>query len=318
MKLAIIGSGLSGLVLANKLDGKADITLFEKSRGVSGRMTTRYADPYQFDHGAQYFTARSEAFKEFLAPFIEAGVVVEWKPKVVTLSPNEEPYKRDWFEPHYVGAPRMNALAKALAEGREIQLQTEITTLKREVQGWMLRDKEGKLHGPFDWVISTAPAAQTHKLMPDLLGEHSVTMTGCYSVMLGFADAPSLNWQAAVVKDSPIGWMAVNSSKPGRETDFSLLVQSTNEWAEAHIDDDLGAAELMLMDAICTLIPDLPVADHIALHRWRYADTPGPLGEDFLIDETAGLAACGDWCVGGRIEAAFTSANALAEKWKNL
>ena len=58
-KLAIIGSGLSGLTLANHLKDEFDVTVFEKSRGVGGRLATRRVDTYAFDHGAQYFTART-------------------------------------------------------------------------------------------------------------------------------------------------------------------------------------------------------------------------------------------------------------------
>ena len=66
-KIAIIGAGLSGLSIAHLLKENADITLFEKARGVSGRMSTRRAEPYFFDHGAQYFTARTKAFQDFMS-----------------------------------------------------------------------------------------------------------------------------------------------------------------------------------------------------------------------------------------------------------
>lgn len=39
-RIAIIGAGLSGLVLARQLASNADITVFEKARGVGGRMST--------------------------------------------------------------------------------------------------------------------------------------------------------------------------------------------------------------------------------------------------------------------------------------
>ena len=65
-KIAIIGAGLSGLVVAKTLGRHNEIHIFEKSRGVGGRMSTRYADPFQFDHGAQFFMARSQQFKEFV------------------------------------------------------------------------------------------------------------------------------------------------------------------------------------------------------------------------------------------------------------
>ena len=84
-RIAIIGAGLSGLVLARRLDEVAEVTIFEKSRGVGGRMATRYADDYEFDHGAQFFTARTPAFREFLQPLIRDQVVANWAPKFEEL-----------------------------------------------------------------------------------------------------------------------------------------------------------------------------------------------------------------------------------------
>ena len=105
--IAIIGAGMAGLTLARRLQTFARVTLFEKSRGVGGRMATRRVEHFNFDHGAQTFTARSSDFRRFLAPWIKQGVVQQWSPRVITLSPDEKPYKRDWFEPHYVAVPGM-------------------------------------------------------------------------------------------------------------------------------------------------------------------------------------------------------------------
>ena len=58
IKIAIIGAGLSGLSTAHFLQNHAEVTLFEKACEVSGRISTRCAEPYFFDHGAQYFTAK--------------------------------------------------------------------------------------------------------------------------------------------------------------------------------------------------------------------------------------------------------------------
>ncbi len=66
MHIAIIGTGLSGLTVAGLLKSAANITLFEKSCGVGGRMATRYAEPYSFDYGAQFFTAKTRPFQAFI------------------------------------------------------------------------------------------------------------------------------------------------------------------------------------------------------------------------------------------------------------
>jgi predicted NAD/FAD-dependent oxidoreductase len=62
IKITIIGAGISGLSAAHLLKDYADITLFEKECGVSGRMSTRCAEPYLFDHG-KLFTPKYSSKK---------------------------------------------------------------------------------------------------------------------------------------------------------------------------------------------------------------------------------------------------------------
>ena len=64
------------LSLAYYLQKSTSVSLFEKSQGVSGRMSTRSFADFEFDHGAQFFTARSNKFNEFLLPYLEDRTVV--------------------------------------------------------------------------------------------------------------------------------------------------------------------------------------------------------------------------------------------------
>ena len=49
IKIAIIGAGMTGISLSNFIKNRTDITIFEKSRGVGGRMASRRAEPYIFN-----------------------------------------------------------------------------------------------------------------------------------------------------------------------------------------------------------------------------------------------------------------------------
>lgn len=320
-KIAIIGGGLSGLVTAQNLNNDFDVTLFEKARGVGGRMSTRRADPYQFDHGAQYFTARSKRFKEFLRPHIETGLVQEWKAKILTLEKGAKAYKREWFEPHYVCAPRMNSLCKHLQKGIKFFFSAEISSLEKQDDQWRLVDKDGVDHGIFDFIIITAPAEQTANLVPDDF-EHlekiqNTQMTGCYSVMLGFETLPKLNWDIAMPKNSIIGWMAVNSLKPDRETAPSIIIQSTNEWADENMEEDMQAMGGVIINEFCELSGvSLDLIVHKATHRWKYANTIEAEKSEysFYYDDNLKIGACGDWCIQGRVESAFLSADKLSKE----
>ncbi len=325
-EIAIIGAGLAGLTLAQRLSDVANVTVLEKSRGVGGRMATRYADPYEFDHGAQYFTAQSEEFMTWLAPYIQREIIAPWPPTI--YAPKDQATQKQ----RYVGAPRMNSLAKALNEeicaaktssrpatggGVDVRLKTHVARLERDQQKWRLIGLEGELIDTVDWVVSTAPAPQAMALLPDEFSAHavleSVRMEACFSLMLGFDSAIDWPWPAArFAEGGAVGWAALNADKPGRPDGPSLLLQSTNEWAEAHIDDDPQTVETAMIETAARLAGvALPPIAHRALHRWRYAATPTPAGVDFLLDEENQLAACGDWCLGGKVEAAFLSTHRL-------
>ena len=122
-RIAVIGAGLAGLVVARELAKEAEVTVFEKSRGVGGRMATRYVDGFEFDHGAQFFTARSRGFQAFLEPLVDAGVVAHWGARFAEIRGNRVSKLRDWDQtfPHYVGTPRMNEIGKYLADGLDVR-----------------------------------------------------------------------------------------------------------------------------------------------------------------------------------------------------
>ena len=324
-RIAIIGAGLAGLHLASRLQDKADVTVFEKSRGVSGRLATRRIDDYEFDHGAQFFTARSDIFMRFLAPFISSGVVQPWEPRVLTLAQGEKPYRRDWFECHYVAVPAMTSLCKAMAAALDIRLHAHVTGISPCAgpprNAWSLQSGGETLPELFDWVISTAPLPQTRQLFqgpnaePDILsGDEQADVLPCYTLMLGFETLPSLPFEAARVKHASIDWIALNHSKPGRSALPAMVVQSTHAWARQHVDSAEGQVrDALLHDLANVLATPLPEPRVMALHRWRFAKAEPPLDTTYFLDADRQLAACGDGFTESRVEGAFLSANALAD-----
>lgn len=316
--IAIIGAGISGIAAARQLHGYAEVCVFEKSRGPGGRMATRRAGNFQFDHGAQFFTARSDEFQRLLATLGE-DLVTPWQARVLTLERDKKPYKREWFEAHYVARPQMNSLVKALAADQAINTETRVEKLEETPDGWRLQDDEGRELGTFDWVISSAPAPQTAELMPagisyreSLQGIH---FSPCYALMLGFEVAPVLNFDAALVRNESLEWIAVDSGKPGRGTGFSLLLHSDNHWAEKHRDDDPDSIVEAMAQSLRELTGvDVDGASHSVLHRWLHARAETDLETDFLLDAGNQLAVCGDWCRGNRVEDAFLSGHRLGEK----
>ena len=184
--IAIIGAGLAGLTLAHKLQGKAHCTLFEKARGVSGRMATRSTECFQFDFGAQFFTVKDPLFESFLAPFIAQNIVQAWPARFVELDGNQIMRQNDWQHSfaYYLGNPRMTSLCKALVANLDVYLQTRIKSIEPVGKQWLVN---GEI---YDWVITTCPVAQARELLPACFAHHqaldTINMQSCYTLMIGF------------------------------------------------------------------------------------------------------------------------------------
>ncbi len=315
MKVAIIGAGLSGAVLARKLHGAGhDVSIFEKSRGAGGRMATRRANGFAFDHGAPWFTVLSTEFRDFLAPHFASGKVAEWLGRFVHLAAdgNQEPLDS---EPRCVASPAMNALAKALVAGAALHTGVHVAPLR---EPHLLHDSEGNALGRFDWIISTAPGPQAIELFADIapLTLAPGHMSAGFTAMFGFTGDVAPGWDAALIDDDVIASIIVNSAKPGRNDGGTAFVaHAQTAWAEERINEEPTAIRPQLALAFTRLTGiDAGLAEYSTAHRWRYAHANAGFADGFAICPEAGLASCGDWCGGGGVEAAFASANALAEE----
>ena len=324
MRIAIIGAGISGLTAARELNDLGEISLFEKSRGAGGRICSRYAEPYVFDHGAQFFIARTNKFKSFLEPMIDAGVIEPWNANFVEIKKDKIISRRQWdnINPHYVGLPTMSEIGRYLSKDLNLHLNTEVR-IKRKKDQWQIVDIEGQDRGLFDWIISTAPSSQSASLLPTDYKFHKTLldkkMVGCFSLMLGFNESLDLDWEAALVKEADISWISVNSSKPGRKSDYTLLVHSTNLWAEENINKEKDKVIEHLMNETSKIIgKEVYDAVHIDIHRWKYANIKKQSINTPFIDKKNKLASCGDWFIKGRIESAFLSGFDLASEMRNL
>ncbi len=317
MNIALIGAGLSALTFTRYLSSFTTLTLFEKSRGVGGRMATKRHGSFSFDHGAQYFTVKSAAFQDFIQLPDVKPHIKKWDIPIHKIAHDHKLQQIDEKRTLFVGSPAMTALPKALSYQLDIHKSVEIIKIKGQAHQWYLYDQLGSEYGPFDWVISTAPAPQSAKIIPDICSFYhdlqEVQMAGCFSLMLGFEKKLPLRFKAAFCEASPLGWIACNHLKPNIPNTTSLVFQSTKEWAEKNMEGDKETIQKKLLKEACEKSGlDLTDYTHSDIHRWRYASVIKAAQKDFLIDAKQGLAACGDWCIKGRIEAAFESGRKLA------
>jgi len=309
VKIAIIGAGMAGLACATKLSGSAaDVHLFDKGRGASGRMASRTSSSRlgetTFDMGAQYFTAHSADFAAQVSIWHQFGLVAPWAAA---------------GDGAYVGVPTMNAPLKHMAEKLPVTWSAKIDSLQRSAGQWTLRGEAFEAAG-FDLVLVAIPAEQSAQLLqnhaPDLAGlARKVPSEPCWTLMVSFS-AP-LSLPEDVVRDcGPISWAARNSAKPGRSGPESWVIHATPEWSKQHLEDDKDSVcNDILGEFSRALNISLPEVAGVAAHRWRFARS-GKAGVSHLWNAGQGLGVCGDWLLGPRVECAWTSGNTLAQAVK--
>jgi predicted NAD/FAD-dependent oxidoreductase len=138
-------------------------------------------------------------------------------------------------------------------------------------------------------------------------------------MMFGFQRKWDQSWIAAKINNSPLEWIAVNSTKPGRNADTTtLVVHSTNAWTEEHANDDLQQTELFLRTQLGQVLKiNLEAPDYFSLHLWRYAlrdKAHDDISRDPpYFDLKLQLASVGDWGTRSRVEDVWIEANILAE-----
>lgn len=305
-QIAIIGAGMAGLACARRLaDAGITPVILDKGRGLGGRLATRRtASGLQFDHGAQYATGRDPAFRAFLAEAEQVGFAGRWTvgSKLRT-----------------VGTPGMNALAKHLARGLEVCQQVEVTRVRRASNGWTVDVNDAQAR--YDRLVITVPAPQTG----DLLGsDHElatrvsdVRMTPCLTLMAAFPAGTPTPFETRRDAEDPLAWIALDNSKPGRMpdgmNDRCWVAQAGPAWSAHYLNRDPADIATSMLAMLCDRIGASPSSvSHAAAHRWRYAGVAEALGEPFVRNGDATLYLGGDWCLRGRLEAAWSSGTAIA------
>ena len=342
-RFAVIGAGIAGVACARTLvQAGHQVTVFEKGRGAGGRMSTRTTEFGGFDHGAQYFTVRDARFEKALA--IDPQLVRPWSANTVRILDESGRVVASSLpskEAHWVATPGMNALvvqwAKPLLANHQLHFETQVTRVQTDMLNpkcWQLQT-EGpgaatSVHSGFDAVIMAVPSVQAHALLMssqiakplmDEIGK--VSVAPCWTLMLAFPQAaqPALahlgpQWNAARSTHHRIAWLARESSKPGRGPIERWTVQASPDWSSRHLEDDAERVKAKLLKAFTEVTGIRAQPPYAEVHRWRYAQTTEPLvgstGKSHVWDAKLGLGACGDWCLGHRVEDGFVSGLELA------
>jgi renalase len=276
--VAIIGAGISGLAAAHILiDAGHTVTLFEKDTGVGGRAATRKRDGFTYDHGAQYIKGGGPISTTWITQRFRVPDLIDISKPVWTFDAEGHIQEGD---PVQNADPRWNyrrglvTLAKRMAEGLDIRLETYIARVERTTTGWRLfgesetrAEARTEASSPslphsapvptapaltdFEQLLITIPAAQAvafveNSQMPGELQAHLLAnlrkahYNPLISVMLGYKPIPRTRPYYALVntdKAHPISWLAWEHEKaPERvpEQTGLLIAQMAPQYSLNH------------------------------------------------------------------------------------
>jgi renalase len=348
-RIAVVGAGLAGLACADELarDGFA-VTVFDKGRAAGGRLATRRVGAHTFDLGAQYFTVRDSRFAEQVERWRRAGACAPWPGTVVAFDEPDALPRPTSVVQRLVGTPDMSALARSLAQTVQLRASHRVELLRRDGAGVELRgtiaaagvtlasapgeSESAESLGTFDAVLVTTPPSQAATLVAPVsaaLAERAANVAFAPCLAVGITVGPreratlrQLRWDAAFIgsalapSTSPLAWAARDSSKPGRPPGERWVAHANACWtAQTAAQDNAQSVAAMLAELgrllrVSALQPELTVS-----RTWMLARAVEPLQRGALWDEgEARVALGGDWCSGGRIEDAFLSGLALADR----
>jgi predicted NAD/FAD-dependent oxidoreductase len=314
--IAIIGAGLAGLSCAIKLQAQGfTVQVFEKSRGASGRMSTRNEEGWSADHGAQYFTARDPLFIKELNTWITAGVAGAWYPHIKVYEDEQWRESRS-NERRFVGIPTMNSPGKFLAKNLDVTYSQTINQIVRTDGKWFVSSAENsKLENQFDYLVLAMPAPQafalTNLVDQSIQEKNTLDMLGCWTVMATFTENQDIPFDAAFINGEIISWISRNNSKPEREGLESWTIHGNPQWSQQWIELDKDEASQRMLECTKGLGLDFQRAK-VSIHRWRYASGSLIPSPEFRLYDDMKLGLCGDWLHGGRVEGAWLSGYQLA------
>lgn len=318
-KTLILGAGISGLLAAEVLrESDGTIQIVDKGRSPGGRMATRRHSKGRVDHGAQFFTAREEAFKNHVTHWIQAGCAKEWfRRSPVDSDPQGYP--------RYAGIRGISDIPKELAKRHDVFLGVRIKEMDYSDHCWTLRSEVGETFSG-SWLLMTAPLPQTLDLMdqnaiplrPEFEGDlRNVQFERALAIIVeleGPSGIPNPG-HLPILDNNVLAWAADNQKK-GISPDHTLItLHTTSDFAEKYWDaPDAERIPIALRAAASFLGANVRNA---VCHRWKFTRPINPLQERYYLDKGRRLAIAGDAFGGPRVEGSALSGLAVGDALNN-
>ena len=320
-RYCVIGSGISGATIANLLSKKNSVVLFDKARGPGGRSSFKRLDKAKgFDHGTQYISPKSLAFKKFINILIKKKVLKNWSGNHLFLNKVKKENKNHL---KIIGRKGNNDISKYLLKSINCYFKNELKKIDYKQKKWILTFADGQKK-IYEKLILTCPFPQLLKLSKKYIKNSfinkKIKMDANITAMIVIKKTNN-NISSYFFNDKILGWAAKENSKKRFKSSLDLwTLQSTYNWANKKINKNRENKELnskVLIDKFFKLTEIKKTKILFTLnHGWKYSSNSSPLKIKSYWNSSLNLGVCADWFVGPRLEAGWISANDLYRKIK--
>ncbi|MEY3806055.1 MAG: hypothetical protein RIR69_867 [Actinomycetota bacterium] len=312
MRVVIVGAGLSGLMAAQELVQHGhDVVVFDKGRGVGGRLATRRIDDATLDHGAQFFTVRSDEFASHVATWIDEGIVHEWC----------RGFSSDDGHPRYVGTRGMSSIAKYLARNLDVRLNALVFSLTQRGEFFDVTLDDGSVH-ECEAVILTAPIPQSFSLMFSADIEMPQELRSIdYDRTLGLLavlDSTTHNVPTPggmQFPDDVFSFIGDNTAK-GVSQAPALTFHANPQWSLTYFERELDEIHALLIEAAQPWLGSARIVESQP-KKWRFATPQTSWPEPCWSTANGRLVLAGDAFAGPKMEGAALSGLSAARALKN-
>lgn len=299
-KIIILGAGMSGIACALSLYKNFDVQIYEKSRGIGGRLCAKRLPHGVFHFGAQFCTAHTITFQNFLresdaVSFLGSSFDVDKGSNIETKN-------------YFVGKDGMHSLLKKYNEVLNIHYKHKAIDIDENRK--LISFDSGQTIS-YDIIISSLPLPQARDIFQTEI-EHDAIFSPCLSVGMSINGSPSYEHNAYKNINKDVAWLG-SSSFYNNKNKETWILQFSPETSLAMMNNCDSTIQATAENSIRNIINGEYEIIHSGIFRWKYALCNRSNLKSKFTSISEDSFAIGDWNISPRVESAYISGTALGE-----